>query len=458
MPRPVDEPSGRGGAISHRAFLGIAVPFILSTITQPLLGAVDTAVVGHLPDPSLIGGVAVGTVIFNTLYWLFGFLRVGTTGLSAQARGMNDPRAELHALARPALIAAAIGVGITILQTPIFNLTMRWMSPSAEVLHYTGVYYRVLIWGAPLVLLNYVVLGWLMGQARIRASLFMQIGGNLLNIVLDIVFVFYFGMGVGGVAAATLLSQIFSFVVGVAAVAAMRPFPALDRKSLFDRRAFAALLGDNANLMLRTVCLLIQINVFTATGSSFGTVTLSANAILFQIMMLISYSLDGLANTASVFSGKAVGGRDRAMLGETWRMTAFWAVALTLFSLLLFATLDRRIVDAFTNIGEVRAAIWTYANWVYLFPVAASAGVCFYGIFTGTGATGPVRNSTFFALVLYLACWRVCVPLWGNHGLWLAFISFYLGRSVFLLPYYKKTYTVFRETNRDAEPAKGLST
>lgn len=283
------------------------IPFILSTVTQPLLGAVDTAVVGHLSNPSFIAGVAIGAVIFNTMYWLFGFLRVGTTGLSAQSRGRNCALSRAHALVRPGLLAFAVGVLITLFQTPLFDLTMRWMSPPADVVQYVERYYRILVWGAPIVLLNYVLLGWLMGQAKLRASLFMQIGGNLLNIGLDFLFVFHFGMDVGGVAAATLISQAFSLTVGIRAVMAQNPFAQMRWQSIFEPRALVEMLRNNANLMLRTVCLLLQINIFTATGASFGTLTLSANAVIFQIMMVISYSLDGLANTASVFAGRAGG-------------------------------------------------------------------------------------------------------------------------------------------------------
>lgn len=428
------------------AYLKLAVPFILSTVTQPLLGAVDTAVVGRLGNPAYIAGVSVGAVIFNTIYWLFGFLRVSTTAFSAQAQGTGDESAKTAALVRPGIFALIVGVAMIFLRTQIFDAAMRLIAPDAEVAFFADGYYRLLIGGAPLVMLNYVMLGWLMGQEKVAVSLFMQIGGNLLNIVLDLLFVEVWHMDVKGVATATLISQVFSFGVGASAIALYCKVPQSDWRSFFAPGAFFLMLKVNANLMIRTVCVLVQINLFTATGASFGTAVLSANAILYQVMMVMSYSFDGLANASSVFAGRAVGAKSTVLLRDTWIKTLRWGCTVALLTAGGCVLWGWAIVGLFTDIPAILGLTREYSVWMCIFPCAAWAGVSFYGIFTGLGCTAPVRDSTALALGLFLCCWKLFVPLWGNNGLWGAFISFYLGRSLFLLLYYRSSWKVF-ETN-----------
>ena len=428
--------------LAHASYLRLAIPFIFSTVTQPLLGAVDTAVVGKLANPAFIAGVSVGAVIFNTLYWLFGFLRVSTTAYSAQAAGMDDECARVDALLRPGVLALSIGLVFLLFQVPIFSAAMQFIQPDAEVVRYSGVYYCILIWGAPVVLLNYVMLGWLMGQERLFVSLLMQIGGNVLNIALDILFVYGYGMDVGGVAAATLISQFASFAVGVVAICRHNHMRVLVRRLRLavSPGVFLSMLRNNADLMLRTVCVLVQINVFTAAGARFGTEVLSVNAIMYQMMMLVSYTFDGFANASSVFAGRARGARDAGLLHTTWRMSTTWCGLTALFLFCVCALGFGRIPLLFTDIPGILTLFEQYGRWVCAFPLVAWAGVSIYGIFTGTGDTGPVRDSTVFALLLFLAVVWALVPAWGNHGLWAAFMSFYLGRSIFLAPRYRSTF------------------
>ena len=201
--------------ISHKSYLAIAVPFIVSTVTQPLLGAVDTAVVGRLESASYIGGVAIGTVIFNTLYWLFGFLRVSTSGFSAQSLGSRNPDDLYYAYFRPCVLALAIGLLFVLFQVPVIRIAMGIYRPDPDVARHAETYFRILVWGAPCVLINWVSLGWLMGRGHVKESLFLQISANVLNIVLDILFVVFFKMEVAGVAWATLISQGYGFSLGM---------------------------------------------------------------------------------------------------------------------------------------------------------------------------------------------------------------------------------------------------
>ncbi|WP_069999820.1 MATE family efflux transporter [Cellulosilyticum sp. I15G10I2] len=427
--------------LTHWDYLKIAVPFIISTVTQPLLGAVDTAVVGRLSDPAYIAGVSVGSVIFNTMYWLFGFLRVSTTSYSAQAYGKESERDRTTAFFRPCSIALIVGLGFIILQNPLFKATMSILSPEKEVQSFTGTYFYILIWGAPFVLVNYVILGWLMGQAKLKMALFMQISGNVLNILLDLLFVQYFNMNVGGVAAATLISQVVTFMIGAGFIVMHGKFDKEEMKikSILHRSSLMAMMRVNADLMVRTACLLIQTNLFTATSASYGTLMLSANAILHQIQYVISYMFDGLANASSFYAGKAAGQRQEALLKACWRKTGEWVGIFILCITPVYVLLRKELILLFTDIGEVIRLAGSYDLWIALYPLIAGIGLAFYGVFTGTAVTRPVRNSTIMALGLSILVWAAAVPIWHNHGLWLSLLSFYFGRSLFLIVQLKKT-------------------
>lgn len=438
-----------GGA----AYVRLLLPFVLSTLTQPLLGAVDTAVMGRLPDPSYIAGVSVGAVIFSTIYWLLGFLRVGSTGFSAQAAAEPAalaPQALTRALWQPMVMALGLGLLILSLQVPIFRAAMLLLeldAPSRAVAH---AYYAILVWCAPLVLLNYVMLGWLMGLSRIRATLFMQIGGNLLNMALDILFVLYWGWGVEGVAFASCLAHIFSFAAGCLAVRRILPPTPVAagrlRQRLYGLRHLLRLedmrrmLAVNGHLFLRTVCLLVQTNAFMATASRFGTLTLAADAVIIQMMLIFSYAFEGIANASSVFAGCAAGSGNRGMLADCLRRTFVWTFGSALCMGLVYWLWREPLLGLFTELPDVRAEALRYAAWGLGFPLLAGAGLSFYGVFTGMSHTRPVFLSTLLALLLFAIVWVVAVPRFGNDGLWAAYLAFYLGRSLFLLPFIRHLF------------------
>lgn len=423
-------------APSRREYAGVLLPFILSTMTQPLIGAVDTAVMGRLSDPAYIAGVAVGAVIFNTIYWLLGFLRVGSTGFSAQALATGVPEESWKALVLPGLMALALGGAILLLQGPLFAGAMLILKLDPPTRAVAAAYYRILVWAAPVVLLNYVILGWLMGQTRIRSSLIMQIGGNVVNAVLDLLFVLGLGWDVAGVAAASILACLFSFGVGLMALRSGFPTRHSPVRSLVRLQEVTRILRVNGNLFLRTVCLLIQTNIFMATTATFGTVQLSANAIIIQIMLIFTYVFEGIANASSVFAGRAAGSRNASMLDRIRRFTLEGSLIAAGIMTLIYGCWQLQLLRLFTNLPEVLKAASAYSVWGLFFPAAAALGVTYYGIFTGASFTRPVFCSTLQALAVFLFCWLIAVPRLGNHGLWLAYICFYLGRSVFLLRYW----------------------
>lgn len=423
--------------MNHRTYLSLAIPLTISTMTTPLLGAVDTAMVGRLDNPAMIGGVAVGTLIFNTIYWLFGFLRVSTSAFSAQASGANDEYESVMALVRPFLFAALIGLIFVGIQYPIIQGAFYLYNPSADVVQAAREYFEIRIWGAPFTLINYVILGWMMGKSMIRICLFLQILMNVFNIALSLVFVLIFKWGVAGVAYSTLISEGAIFLVGLfiawKALPQIRHYVSFNQ--VWDTSSFRNMMVMNRDLFIRTVCLLTVFNLFTAKGAEFGTETLAANAVLIQIHFLIAYFFDGFANASSILTGKSIGARDEALYKKTISLSFQWSLY-TSCTLALFYLINKSwIVHTFTNIPSVLALSQQYGNWILLFPLSASFGLVFYGIFTGAAQAGYVRNSMILSLVLFLVVQAIAVPIIGNHGLWLAFIIFSLGRSVFLLAY-----------------------
>ena len=433
--------------LTNREYLGLTVPFMLSTMTQPLMGAVNTAVMGQLPDPKYIAAVSLGAILFNNLYWLFGFLRVSTTGYAAQAFGAADRELGTLAFFKPLVLALLISLACIVFQKPILESYLAMIGAAPEVNALCREYYYILIWGAPLVLGNYVALGWLMGQTRVRASVFMQVSMNVLNMALSIWFVFGLHMDIVGVAFATLLSQLYG---GVISVVLMYYYGEFDYKNLpwgelLDWRTFIGMLKVNVNLMIRTACLLTVNNIIAAVGASFGTVVLAANAVLLQLKDIMSYLIDGMANGAAIFSGRAVGAKSGAGLDAAIRMTFKWLVVLAVMLMGVYAAVNEFFIRLFTNIDEVVAMAMTYNAFVLFYPVCAGIGMVLYGVFCGATRTAPVRNMMLLALaVFYLLQWQL-VPEIGNSGLWLALLGFMAAQSVILLYYLKSLRKEFTD-------------
>ncbi len=428
--------------LPHSAYFAIAVPFIISTVTQPLLGAVDTAVVGHLDSPVYIGGVAVGTVILNTLYWLLGFFRVSTTSQSSIALGRGSRAEVIASLIRPAILAVAMGLFFVCMQKPIWLGAEYLLGPEKEVAEQAQTYFSILIWGAPLVLLNYTTIGWLMGQAKVKATLATQVTGNVINIFLDVLFVVGFGYGVAGVAVATLMAQFSTFALGLFFVHKSHgpTLSELKAACAISKKDLQAIVSANSDLLLRTVCLLTMFNLMTKMGASLGGTVLATNAIAMQVTFIASYIFDGIANASSVFAGKSVGEQNMPLLKLTFRRNAEWTAAAMIVLAAGIALCGDSVGSIFTDIPEILEQYASIHYWTVLFPIACGFGLTMYGIFTGSGTTRPVRNSTFMALVCYLISLAIFVPLFDNTGLWLSFIIFYIGRGAFLIPYTKAVY------------------
>ncbi|ALC83733.1 MULTISPECIES: MATE family efflux transporter [Bacillus] len=424
--------------MNHRTYLSLAFPLIISTISTPLLGAVDTAVIGQLPDPSYIGGVAIGTIIFNTMYWLFGFLRVSTSGFAAQSLGSNNHFDSMMAIIRPFFIALIVGVIFILFQSPILQYSLVFIGADASVSQIAAEYFYVRIWGAPFTLMNYVILGWLMGMARIKDTLILQLSMNFLNIALALLSVNVFHMGILGVSSSTLISEIAAFFVGIWMINKRRndsfhiSFKQV-KEELLDPLPFKKMMIVNRDLFIRTICLLIVYNTFTAKGASFGEEVLAANAILFQIHYIMAYFFDGFANASSILVGKAVGKRSEDSYLMTIKLSILWSIIASFTLAGCFYLTKDFIISIFTPLKRILDLTNDYAIWLILFPICACIGLVFYGVFIGATEAGSIRNSMIYSCILYLLALFLLPPSLGNHGLWIAFILFSLGRSIFLL-------------------------
>lgn len=420
--------------VSYKAYLNLAIPFTLSTVTQPLLGAVDTAVVGRLDSPSFIGGVAIGTVIFNTLYWLFGFLRVATSGFAAQSLGENRQEDLAYAWLRPLLISAAIGLLFLLCQRFILNGAMGLYNADPSVAVHAVSYFKILIWGAPFVLIGYVNLGWLMGRGHVGEVLLLQVGTNVLNILLDILFVVCLNLGVAGVAWATLIAQAAGFFLGLWLIFRRLPpvFLLSHLHGAFDARAMKKMAMVNSDLFIRTACLLTMTNIFVARGSGMGADILAANAILFQIQYLIAYLFDGLANAASVLGGKCAGAKDLSEFTKLRSIAHTNLVGLGLLLIVGLAMLGDPLLALFTDIEPILVICRHYLFYLMLFVVAMAPGLVYAGFYIGATCSAPIRNSLILALALFLPVEFLLIPHFQNHGLWAAFIAFCAMRSLVL--------------------------
>ncbi len=395
---------------------------------------------GQLPDPAYIAGVSLGAVLFNTIYWLFGFLRVSTSGYAAQALGTGRWEDRVMSFCRPLVLAFLLSLLVILLQKPILLAFLKLVNPAPNVAAITARYFEILVWGAPFTLISYVALGWLMGQAKIKATMFMQVSSNVLNMILCIILVNGFSYDVAGVAAAALIAQGYGCLVGLWEMNRLGGFRwwEVPFKIVFKWRAFGEMLRTNANLMARTACLMTVNNLFAASGAAFGTEVLAANAVLLQIQYILSYMLDGMCNTASLFTGRAIGQNNQELFEDTRKMSLKWLAALAVLLSGFYALASGLLISIFTSTPEVLALTDQYRNYVILYPFCAGLGLVTYGMYTGATYTAPIRNMMFLALIIFVVARQILTPVYGNDGLWASYLIFYSAQSIFLSLFFKQ--------------------
>jgi len=410
----------------------IAAPMILSNVSVPLLGMVDTGVTGHLESPAYLGAVAIGATIFTFLYMGMNFLRMGTTGIAAQAYGADDHDGLRVALGQALIASLAIALCVIILQVPIAELGLLLLGGDSDARIYAADYFYVRVWSAPGTLANYALIGWFLGLQNARTPLIIFLTINLTNIVLDLLFVVVLGMKVEGVALASVIAEYTGLAVGgtfaireLAARAGAWPLARLINPS-----AYRAFFSVNVNLFMRTMALMFTLAFVTAQGARLGGVILAANAVLMNFQHLTSFGLDGLAHAAEAMVGKAVGQGNRDALQHAVRLTLRWSLLFAAGFTAVYAIAGPFIIRLLTDLPDVRETAARYLPWMIASPLVSVWCFLYDGVYVGMTRAREMRNiMAFSTLAVFLPAWFLARPL-GNHGLWLAFLLFLASRGI----------------------------
>jgi multidrug resistance protein, MATE family len=402
---------------------------MVANLTTPLIGIVSTIAIGRLGDATLLGGVAIASFIFDCLIWLFAFLRMGTVAFTAQALGAGE-MLELRAVfVRGLVVAALIGAGLIVLQVPLAAISLGAMGGSEGVTRAAKTYFVIRIWSAPLALANYVVLGWLIGQARAKLALTVQIVINLINMAATVLLVLVMNAGISGAAIAAVIAEAAGLLLGIRIARRLtRGHQAIPRATLLQRDKLIRMLGVNRDIMIRTASLIAVFLFFTAQGARAGDVTLAANAVLNNFLLISAFFLDGLANAAEQLCGRAYGARDKATFSGAVRLVISWGFAFALAVTVVFALFGPALIDLMTASAGVRQGARDYLPFVVLSPLLAVFAFGFDGVFIGAGWAREMRNLMMLSLLIFLAAW-LALRSFGNAGLWGAFLVHYAARG-----------------------------
>lgn len=420
----------------HRRVLKLAFPIVLANLTQPILGAVDTAVAGHLHRAADLGGVALGGLFFNFVFWGFGFLRMGTTGLVAQAFGADDQDALRSTVVRALLVAFAIGIVVLLVQSPLIHYALAAIGGSDDVRRIARAYCVARIGSAPFALANYVVLGYLLGTQKVRTALAIQVFVNAANVVAVLVYVYGFGWGIAGIGAATATADAFGFVVGAGVLWVARPraLPPLRFVAIVEPRALKQLFAINRDIFLRTICLLGSFGWFAHLGAAQGDAILASNALLLNFQTFMAYGLDGFAHAAEALVGAAIGARNRDAFRLAVRITLLWsAIGAAAFSVIYWFA-GTWIIDRLTDQETIRSAAHTFLPWAALSPVVSVWGFLLDGVFIGATRTRELMRAMAVSLCVFLVASSLLVTTFANHGLWIALLVFMASRGLALSP------------------------
>ena len=427
------DPAAAGPAITHRRIVGIAVPIVLANATVPILGAVDTAVVGQMGQAAPIGAVGIGAVILSAVYWVFGFLRMGTVGLTSQAIGAGDQPEADALLTRALMIGIGGGVLLILLQIPIFAGAFAVAPASDEVERLARDYMAIRIWSAPAAIAIYGITGWMIARERTRGVLLLQLWMNGLNVALDLWFVLGLGWGVEGVAVATFLAEWSGLALGL--WLCRGPFRRPDWRDwsrVLDPARLRRMAQVNGDILVRSVLLQAIFVSFLFLGSDLGDVPLAANQILLQFLQITAYAMDGFAFAAEALVGQAMGARRRAALRRAAAMTSVWGLAICVLLSLVFLAGGGRLIDVMTTAPEVRTEARDYLFWMVLAPLAGWAPWMLDGIFIGATRTRDMRNMMAVSAAIYALAAAALVPVLANHGLWMALLVSFLARGATL--------------------------
>jgi len=413
--------------VGHREVLDVALPMILANVTVPLVGIADSAAVGHLDSPESLAGVAVGATLFSVLFTALNFLRMGTTGLAAQAAGATDEAAVRAVLRQGLVVGVALAAILLVLSRPLESLALGLIAPEPAVAAEASRYIAVRIWGAPATLSLFVLTGWFIGRGDARSPLAIVLVVNGVNIALDFVLVWGLGLRAEGVAAATVVAEYLGLALGL--LLATRALGSRPWRRDGPGPSYVRYLSINLPLFVRTSALMLSFAFLTAMGARFGSAVLAANALLLNFLYLASYALDGFANAAESLVGRAIGARDPARLDGSLRLSAQWTLWVALVLSAAFALGGPLVIDLMTSQPVLRGLAREYLPWLVVAPLAGCWAYFFDGVFVGATMTRQMRDTMLFAAIaVYLPAWWLLRPF-GNHGLWAAFTLFNLARG-----------------------------
>ena len=416
----------------NRRILRLAIPSIISNITVPLLGLVDVAIVGHLGAASYIGAIAVGGMLFSMIYWVFGFLRMGTSGLAAQAFGRRNLDEVSLVFVRSLGIGVALGLCLVALQVPILSVAFQWVDTTDEVRRLASLYFSICVWGAPAVLGLYSFSGWFVGMQNSRFPMYIALVQNVVNIVASLAFVFIGKMGVAGVALGTLITQYAGFLLALLLwmVYYGRLWPRIRWAVVCEAGAMQAFFKLNRDIFLRTLCLVAVTVFFTSQGAREGEVVLAVNTLLMQLFTLFSYVMDGFAYAAEALTGRYVGAQNSDGLRRLVRVLFTWGAGLAIAFTLVYALGGESFLALLTNEPSVLVASRAYFGWAVAIPVAGVAAFLWDGIFVGATLSREMLRSMWIASASFFLVYFTLHPLLGNHALWIAFLSYLALRGI----------------------------
>lgn len=410
----------------NRKILQLAIPSIVSNITVPLLGLVDVAIVGHLGSASYIGAIAVGGMLFNMIYWIFGFLRMGTSGMTAQAYGKRDLTEVVRTLLRAVGVGLLISLGLWILQSPILRGAFVLIDATEEMKRWASLYFNICIWGAPAVLGLYGFAGWFVGMQNSRFPMFIAITQNIVNIAASLCFVFVLGMKVEGVALGTLIAQyaglFMAFALWLKYYGRLKAY--IDWDGLWGGEAIRRFFSVNSDIFFRTLCLVAVTTFFTSTGARQGDVILAVNTLLMQLFTLFSYIMDGFAYAGEALAGRFIGAKNDVGLRRCIRLLFLWGIGLSLSFTILYAFLGRDFLGLLTNDTSVIEASGDYFYWVLAIPLCGFSAFLWDGIFIGATATRQMLCSMLVASATFFIIYYLFYQSMGNHALWMAFLGY----------------------------------
>ena len=419
--------------ITHKRVLQIAIPIVISNATVPILGAVDTGVVGQIGLAAPIGAVGLGAIVLSAFYWFFGFLRMGTVGLTAQAAGDGDQGEVTALLTRGLMIGLGAGLAVIALQIPLIWAAFYVSPASDEVETLARQYMTIRIWSAPAAISMYAITGWLIAQERTRAVLVIQLWMNGLNIALDLWFVLELGWGVEGVAIATFIAEWSGAAMGLWFCRAVFAGPEWRNwLQVFDRVRWVRMVRLNTDILIRSLMLEAMFVSFLFMAADMGDVTLAANQVLLQFLMITAYGLDGFAFAAEALVGRAVGAKQRDALRRGAVLASFWAGLVSVVLSLLFWIMGPQIIDLMAKAEEVQAVARIYLPYMALVPLTGCAAFMLDGIFIGATRSRDMRNMMAVSFGVYVIAVLVLVPAYGNHGLWAALLIALVVRGITL--------------------------